>query len=761
MERGKAVGVGDGMFIQAAEREGRDRLLESEVYGILGGIGIATPVHFTWDPETDAVLPPQTTSLEDALRRLPGDRVVLKIQSPDILHKTEAGGIAVCPKDPGAVRDQGRRILAAAARSSFHARMAGILVCERIDYDPSIGHELLMGWRRDRAFGPVLFLGPGGVLTEWFDEITGSQALAVVSAAFFDRRRARAVIERHPVLKAFVAATRLHPRPPVDIDALLDLLERMARADLESMAEIEVNPLVGARDGRLVALDGIGRIGRSPEAASPRPLEKIRRLLYPKSAVVLGASAKDENPGGIILRNLKAAEGLDYGHLYAVHPSAERIDGVLTVPSLDKLPEKVDLAVVALPAERAAAAIQDIALSGSAESIILIPGGFGERGRGDLTAQIKQALSDARRSAPSDGPVLIGGNCLGVVSRGRFNTFFLPQYKLPFRGGHGANLAAISQSGAYLVTLTSNLDGIIFPKASISYGNEMDLTSADFLEYYTVEEPDVRILACYIEGFQPGDGVRFLRLARELAAQDRSLIVFKAGKTPEGARAAQSHTASMAGDYRVGRALLDGEGAVVCESLNQFEDYVKIFTMLDDRRPAGHRVAVISNAGFECSAVLDRLYALEPAALSPETVLRLRDRLPAIANCENPVDTTPMARTEDFIGAVETLLEDPGVDALIVSAVPVTPALEDLAPSLSGIHSENIYSLTSFPQELIQVFRRSQKPMVAAVDSGRLYDPLVILLQRAGIPVYRKIDRASRALSCFCKHRSRRTGEVS
>jgi acyl-CoA synthetase (NDP forming) len=735
-------GTGERSVVTGSRPEGI--LTEAEVYELLDRLGIPTVAHFLWDPRRGEDPTP-------GLGKLQGSTVVLKVQSRDIPHKSDVGGVRFCPRDPQVVQREARGMLQEVSSRAPEAEIAGILVMERVPYEAGLGRELLVAWRWDRAFGPVLMVAPGGVLTEWFDEISGEGSLAVLPAGL-SRDEARRRLLRRPALRVFLEPSRLHPDPPIHPDALLDLLE--ALAGLEEvhteqqipLTELELNPVV-FHEGRLVPLDGLGRVGKREQPRPRRPLEKIRHLLYPRSAVVVGASCRSLNPGRIILRNLKEAEGILYGHLYAIHPKAPRIDGIPCSPTLRELPEKVDLAVVSVPAEGAVEAISEICREDRAESVILIPGGFGERGRTDLAQAIKDAIAEARRKGR--GPVLVGGNCLGIVSRGHYNTFFLPQYKLPFRGSRGENLAAVSQSGAYLVTLSSNLDGIVFPRASISYGNEMDLTLADFVEYYLREEPEVHVLACYVEGFHPLDGRRLVELARTLREQGRVLIVFKGGKTPLGAKATQSHTASMAGDYRVAKALLEAEAAVVTETLNQFEDFVKIFTLLDGRRPRGRRVGIISNAGFECSAVLDRLYDLELARLSEATRARLREVLPGIAHTDNPVDTTPMATTEDFIAAVQALLEDEGVDSLIVSAVPVTPTLEDLAPDLSGMHPENIYSLSSFPQELIKVFSESRKPMVAAVDSGRLYDPLVILLQRAGIPVYRKIDRASRALSRF------------
>jgi acetyltransferase len=179
------------------------------------------------------------------------------------------------------------------------------------------------------------------------------------------------------------------------------------------------------------------------------------------------------------------------------------------------------------------------------------------------------------------------------------------------------------------------------------------------------------------------------------------------------------------------------------------EDYTKIFAMLVDRPVTGRRVGILTNAGFEAGAVSDRLHSLELSSFSRATKAELERALPSIAHTGNPVDTTPMANTENFIDALEAVAADPGVDMIIVSAIPAAPTLDVLAPDLAGAHTENIFALGSLPAEIIRVNNTIKKPMVAAIDSGRLYDPTVMLLQRAGIPCYRKIDRASRALSAF------------
>jgi acyl-CoA synthetase (NDP forming) len=692
--------------------------------------------------------------------------VVLKIVSPQIIHKSDVGGVSFLPADPAAVQSSIEEMLAAVENAAPRAVLDGVLVAERVAYGGNLpGCEYLVSCRRDSAFGPVIVFALGGLLTEWYGELAEEKAQLIFSAHNFDGNAALAAIEATTLGKIALHPSRLHPQAaPVTRRALKRTLEGLARiavasADGRGIEELEINPMA-ALEGRLVALDGFARTAAQlqPDRA-PRPVGTVRALLHPRSALVLGASQRSQNAGRIILQNLRNARGIAYGHLYALHNSAATIEGIPCVTNCNDLPEVVDLAVVALPADSAVSAIRELVESAKARSIILITGGFAETGNTERARAVRQALDQARQQSDG-GPVLVGGNCLGIVSKNNYNTFFLPSYKLPFNDAPGESLVVISQSGAYLVSFTSNLDSIIFPRATISYGNEMDLTASDFFEYYLRHESDVRVFAFYIEGFAPTEGERFVRLTREATSRGKPVIIYKAGRTEFGARAAASHTASMVGNYRVTEALLQEAGALVVPTLNRFEDYTKAITMLSDRELRGRRLAVITNAGFEAGAVSDHLYGLELAELQDVTLSRLTEVLPKIAHAGNPVDTTPMADSAAFVESVRILAADPGVDMLVVSAVPVTPTLDVLAPDLSGAHKENIFSMHSVPAQLIKTYHEIDKPMVVAVDSGRLYDPSVQFLQRSGIPVYRKIDRASRALAAVARVRIPRAEAV-
>jgi acyl-CoA synthetase (NDP forming) len=742
--------------LDAARRAGRSALLEHEVYAVLSAAGFAVPRFAFWEGEPGTAPP---AAVAELVSGAPGG-VVLKIVSPEILHKSDVGGVAVAPGDPAAVASAARRVWDDVGRGMPGAARSGVLVVEKVKtVSGSPASETLLSLKQDPAFGPVLVLGLGGVLTEWYGEVAGGASTVVLQPGRV-REGLESAVATRPAVALLFRPSRLHAKAPLDLAATAERLEALGavatafgelaqagEAEPLTLEELEVNPLLLAADGRWIAVDGKGRIGRATAVLPKRPLRKVKNLLEPRSAAVLGASATAMNPGRIILRNLKLSEGVRYGHIWAVHPKEEAIDGIPCVRTVADLPQKVDVAVVSIPAEGARDAIRALCETGKAESIILIPGGFAETGKKALEEEIVSIVR-ASRSRPDEGPGLVGGNCLGIVSKHQYNTFFLPQYKLPFHDAPGDRLLAVSQSGAYLVSLTSNLDGIIFPKASISYGNQMDLTVSDFLDA-ALEDDGVKVVACYIEGFKPLDATRFVDLARRLRGQGKRVLAFKAGKTPLAAKATQSHTASLAGDYAVAEALMEGAGVVVARTLDMLEDYTKAFTMLYDRLPCGNRVAVLSNAGFECSSVLDKLYGLVPAPLTDETKAKLEACLPGVGHAGNPADATPMATTAQFVAAAQAMVDDPTVDLLLVSPVPVTPALDNLAPDLSGTHRENIHSPGSLPNGLLELFRNTSKPVAVAVDSGRLYDDFVFVLQRGGIPVWRKIDRASRALSAL------------
>lgn len=760
--------------VRSARAEGRATLLEHEAYAFLPLLGLDPPRHVFVPNGSDAA-----SAAREIAAIASGDRVVLKIAASDVLHKTERGGIVFAEAHAEAIERSLRDLSARFAESDVR----GVLAVEMVRYDASLGGELLLGIRWTGDFGPVVTFGPGGVLAESLNrELRPGRGAAIFSPGL-TRESDIGRILRETFIAPVVTGEARGQKRRLDLDAIRTVIVRaLAFAERfvpDPISDIEVNPFV-ASNGRPVALDALVKLSASAAPSLPpdRPLEKIDRLLRPASVAVAGVS-RGMNPGRIIVTNMIAA-GFERDAITIIKPVAadsgpspgepETIDGCRCVSDIESLAAPVDLLVLSISSDQIPDAIERAIAARAAESIVVIPGGMGEtEGSETLEERVRSAIAASRATAWR-GPVVNGGNCLGIASRpGRVDTIFLPSWKLR-RGGAGvspapdarenerpasrphhsveAPLAMISQSGAFAVAKATKL-GALEPRYSISIGNQIDLTMGDYLEFLA-EDPEVRVFSFYVEGFRPLDGRRWLRAAERIARTGRAVILYRAGRTPEGSRASASHTAAIAGDAAVTRELATAAGVVVTESLEEFEDLVRLFTLLSGRRPRGNRLAAMSNAGFEAVAFADNVEGFELAALAPSTRARIEEivrgeRLDRVVTIANPLDVNPMMGDAAFVGTAEALLSDPAVDLAIVGCVPLTPALTTLAPSAA--HPEDLGAPESVVSRLAALWATSTKPWVAVVDSGALYDPMATALENAGVPLFRSGDRALRAVS--------------
>jgi len=521
--------------------------------------------------------------------------------------------------------------------------------------------------------------------------------------------------------------------------------------------DLEINPLAVTPDGP-VALDVLVTLDPGPVAAparatrrAGRPVWKLTRLLEPASIAIAGVSGGD-NPGRTILRNL-IRDGFDPDRITVVKPGVEFLDGCRCVPDVGSLPGKVDLLVVAVSAARAASIVAEVAERDAAESIIVIPGGLEEKAGGDLLAGRMRAALDAARRRPGGGPLVNGGNCLGIRSRpGRYDTFFIPEAKLAPPSGHPAPLAIVAQSGAFALSRMSRLHRLD-PKYVISVGNQMDLTIGDHLRHLA-DDPGIRVVGVYVEGFAPLDGRAFVGAARTIGARGGTVILYRAGRTAAGASASASHTAAIAGDALVTEQLARGAGVVVAETIEAFDDLLRTFVLLDGRVVAGRRLGAVSNAGFECVAIADNLGGLEPARFGAATEARLAEILEGagltdVIDVHNPFDLTPMGDDATFAAIAEAILADEGVDVGLVGDVPFTAALQTLpagSPAGSGGTGEDLAAPGAIAPRLVDLWQRTGKAWVTVVDAGPRYDPLARALEAGGIPTFRTADAALRAL---------------
>jgi acyl-CoA synthetase (NDP forming) len=768
----------DALF-DKAEKDGRTFLFEHEVYQMLRAAGFKTP-RFRFVAKGEGLRAKDLAGFKSS-------GLVLKIVAPMIQHKTDVGGVTFIKNSTSAVNAGIRKMMAEVPRrfqvwsrqfdpqrnaggltlDGIERDIRGVLLCEKIEFDRfGFGTELLAGIRNSREFGPIVTLGAGGVEVEYMNErIKEGAAASIASAHLLRKKDVLAHLEPLAVFDKLV-----HPfrgRLPVLRGAeLRDVHFGLCRLAAHYspfgpggrfvIEEAEVNPFV-IKDGQLLPLDGLCRFSRAHVDIQGRPFAGIARLLHPDSIAVIGVSEK-MNLGHFILRNILKS-GFPCEKVTVVKPGHQRIDGCLCVPDVASLPEPVDLFVLTLAADQCYGVMSDLIAHGKARSVIIIAGGMGEKqGAHSLEERIVELIVAGRRQGRLT-PVVNGGNCLGIYSKpGRYDTTFIPEHKLKFPKTERSHLAYISQSGAFLISRVSRLHRFE-PLYGVSLGNQIDLRVSDYLKYLK-DDPQVKIFAVYIEGFKPGDGYLLAEAIRDITrTEGREVVVYKSGRTPEGRLATSSHTASVAGEYGVCKAVLEGAGAIVADSLFDFENFIKGLTDLAGKTLRGRRVGLLSNAGFESVIMADGLKngdRLELAAFTAATKKRLAAALTPLGidklqDIKNPLDVTPVADDAVFCECARALLDDPGVDCAVISLVPMTPAMQTLAPGEG--HAESIFNVESTSSRLIEIFRSTDKPFVVNIDAGATYDPVSAHLEAAGVSVFRRSDEAVRFLRKYVNAR--------
>jgi len=732
-------------LVEAARNDGRGSLLESEGMRLLEALGIGVPSH--------GVVDASGANSGEAIAAVKTPRVVVKVMAADVVHKSDIGGVRFCERHPDAVaatiRDMKERLPRVALR--------GFLLAEYVEGSAGPGGELLVGARWTNDFGPVVAFGPGGIHAEFLAaNLRPGRRTAVVSAVSDPLRGLQDALEQAAVT-SLVTQPQRGRAPALEAGRLVDVVERVRRFAAEFMPtpfrSFEVNPLV-VRDGVCCALDVLVELSSSTvELAPARPVDKIKHLLEPQSVAVIGVSER-MNPGRVIVNNL-IREGFDRRRLYIIKENIDAIDGCTCYPDIASLPEPVDLLVLSIDAAQVPDTVTEVVRERKAESLIVIPGGMEEKsGTDGIVARMRETLAEARASRWR-GPVINGANSLGVQSRpGHYDTLFIPRHKLGVQPLDNAPLAFISQSGAFAIAKNSKLRRIA-PKYLISVGNQTDLTIGDYLDYLK-DDDEIETFAVYAEGFKPGDGLKFVEAARKITAGGRHVLLYRGGRTAAGARASASHTAAIAGDYEVMRSLAMHAGVQVAESIADFEDLLALFCFLRSKATAGMRLGAVSNAGFETVAIADNLCGFDLADFSPGTVERIRGalstaRLEKIVDVHNPLDVTPIMGDGGFEEAFTAIMEDEGVDVALFGCVPLTPALNTLAPG-DG-HAEDLGQGGSIVSRLVELSRKSTKAFVAVVDGGAIYDPMAARLAENGIVVFRAVDRAMRLFARYTRAR--------
>ncbi len=384
----------------------------------------------------------------------------------------------------------------------------------------------------------------------------------------------------------------------------------------------------------------------------------LQHILNPTSIAVVGATNRPGSVGLAVFANLlRAGFG---GVVFPVNPKARSIQGVKAYPSLLDIPDPVDLAVLVVPPKAAIETMEQAGQKG-VKGAIVITAGFKEIG-GEGLALEKQLRAAARQA----GIPLIGPNCLGVINTDpaiSMNASFAA--KMPRPG----NIAFISQSGALCTAVLDVAAGrnIGFSKF-ISFGNKADVSEIDLLRFLR-DDPATQVILMYLEDIS--DGRLFMETAREIAWEAKKpMLAIKSGTSPEGAKAASSHTGSLAGSEAAYDAVFLQSGIQRVEGINELFHYAQAFG--SQPMPRGNRIAIITNAGGPGIVATDTAirHGLSLAQFSEATQASLKENLPPTANIHNPVDVIGDATHERYEAAIRAVMADPGVDGAVVILTP-------------------------------------------------------------------------------------------
>lgn len=733
-------------LLMTAYDEGRSQLYEHEVYRLIELVGAITPPRHTFVAKS-------STISEEVLANYPGERIVLKLVSSQVVHKTEAGAVLILPKEINRVRNE---IDAMIARHASHSPVAGVLVVEFVEHDSQgLGSELFVGIRSTREFGPVIAAGLGGVKTEYLAaKMLPGVAVAKAPVSEIDADGFLELFRQTAAYDVLAGRIRGHERSVSDGEllrcfrAFISIARQFCVDRAEEgpdIGELEVNPFAFTGQ-HLVPLDGRGCLRAAAKAAVARPIEKISSLLEPRTIGLIGVSSNPESLSRVILSNILAS-GFDQKSLTVIKPDTESFEGVDCVASIADLKETVDVLVITVPAIAVPEVVEACGASGQVRSAIIISGGAGETEGSEAIGEGIEAAIQKGRATEGGGTVFLGPNCMGVRSlAGKYDTFFVPEAKLPSRRSRVAQpVALISQSGAFIVSRLSSQTQL-HPRFALSIGNQCDLTVSDLMNAM-VDRQDVQVVGVYLEGFVDLDGMEALKAVARLTAAGKIGVFYKAGRTESGRSAVAGHTAAVAGDYEICQTAMRQAGALVVDDFREFNQMVDVAACLARRSVGEGRVFAVTNAGMEAVAMADTgisFGSLSESLHGELAEILLNRKLRGLVAPRNPLDLTPQAGEVVFNDVVLAASRAEDVDAIIVSCVPLAPSLKTLEADL-----DDPTSFVSFARSWLA---QSEKAIVFALDGGTEYDALATRLREVGVPVFRSADEAARILRRWIEH---------
>jgi acetyl coenzyme A synthetase (ADP forming)-like protein len=440
----------------------------------------------------------------------------------------------------------------------------------------------------------------------------------------------------------------------------------------------------------------------------------------PKSVAIIGASHTPGKVGYAILDDL--LKGAFKGNVYPVNPDTTPILNKTVYPSVKSIPDKIDLAVIAVPAEGVPKVLKEC-VDKKVKGVVIISGGFseiGEEGR-KLEEKCKKIIKGKKTR-------VIGPNCLGTYdSSTDLDVLFLTEERMgrPKSG----NIAFITQSGAVGSTILDWLSGEhIGLSKFVSYGNAMDINETELLEYLAGDE-STRVIAVYLEGLK-SDGRKFIETLKK-TVKKKPVVVLKAGKTEKGSKAAISHTASLAGDARIYSAVFKQFGAIEANDWTELFDFCKVFAT--QPLPNGDNLLVVTDGGGFGVLATDEAERQGLKLEEPSKTIKklLYKQVPKYVSLHNPIDLTGDVTAERYKLVMENCINEyDGIVAIVLFQVPMLE--ETIVDVLIGM-------------------KRYGKPILCCASGGMFTKKLSDRLEANGIPVYPTPERAVKAFSAMVK----------
>ncbi len=652
-----------------------------------------------------------------------GFPVALKIVSPDILHKSEAGGVLIGVQDAWGVREGFRKIMGSCREKHPRADLRGILVQEMI---PG-GIETIVGVANRPPFGPVVAFGLGGVFVEVMKDVTFRMAPIGEESAG----------EMLGEIKGALLLKGYRGLPVADRKELAKTLARVSRLAVEFSAEIEeldINPLI-VKGNRIVAVDALVSLKKSDPSGIPAAERKergtIQAVLEPRSIAVIGASANPEKTGHVLFKNI-VVNGFP-GKVYPINLKAEEILGYKAYRKILDVPGDIDLVFFLLPGEYVATLMEDCHKKG-VKAACIISAGFAEVGEEGARAQ--KILEELVRKT---GVRCLGPNSIGLINMDRklVGSFIL------FENWEDGPISLAGQSGIFAGAVADQLMNRSVQRIgigkSVIFGNKIDLDESDFVEW-AWKDPKTKIIALHLEGMQ--DPRRFLSLA-DRVKKDKPIIVLKPGRTTAGAKASASHTGSLALDDTLVDQAFRQYGVIRAYDLEEFVEFMKAFSY--QPLPQGNRVGVVTFSGANGVIASDELaeHGFVLAEFGPATQERAKKFLPAWQPVTNPLDLWAALGAGNRLvheEGINSALDDPGVDAVLVVLLALANA------DFDGIREV-------FAQAMA---RHAGKPVYLVILGGKVKERWLKEMAGLRVPVFETTRIAVKALAAAFRYGQRR-----